>query len=145
MGVANRFSPLPGRFGVAPVVLTSGRINTGTLAAGTQQHNMGTFPGNTTVAASAAVCAEVYPTAATSCTIQLFKMTGVTALALTNAVSINAGTANVPIALPIIPTLTVPEITVRPTDSIRVEIVTVGVVSVQPDDIVATIQLLVQE
>jgi len=145
MGVANRFSPLPGRFGVAPVVLTSGRINTGTLAAGTQTHNMGTFPGNTTICASAAVCAEVFPTAATSCTIQLFKMTGATALALTNAVSINAGTANTPIALPIITTLTAPQCTVRPTDSIRVEIVTVGAVSVQPDDVVATIQLLVQE
>lgn len=145
MSVGNRFAPLPGRFGVAPVVFTSGRINTGTLAAGTQTHNIGTFPGNTTVCASAAVCAEVYPTAATGCTIQLFKMTGVTALALTNAISINAGTANVPIALPILSTLTTAQCTLRPTDSIRVEIVTTGAVSIQPDDITATIQLLVQE
>lgn len=142
------FAPKPGRFGVLPTLLPSGRINTGTLAAGTQTHNIGSTPARSYVN-RAVVCAEVFPTAATSCFIEVYKMTGATALALTatgaSALSINAATANTPIAIPILSTLTEAQRTLTAGDSIRVSIVTAGAVSVQPEDVTVNIELLVQE
>jgi hypothetical protein len=144
MSVGNAFMPRPGRFGTQPVPLTSGRINTGTLAAGTQNHNIGAMAA-TCVVSRFTIAAEVYPTAATSCTLQLIKMTGGTALALTAAVDINAKTANVPITVSVTGTLTEAERTLRPGDSLRLALVTVGAVSVQPDDLVGVAELLVQD
>ncbi len=144
MSVGNAFMPRPGRFGTHPVPLTSGRINTGTLAAGTQNHNIGAMAA-TCVVSRATICAETFPTAATSCTLQLFKMTGVTALALTAAVDINAKTADTPIQVAVTGTLTDAQRTLLPGDSLRVAIVTVGAVSVQPDDLLIVVELLVQD
>lgn len=143
MSVGNAFMPRPGRFGTQPVPLTSGRINTGTLAAGTQNHNIGAMAA-TCVVSRFTVCAEVFPTATTN-TLQLIKMTGGTALALTAAVDINAKTANVPITVSVTGTLTEAERTLRPGDSLRLALVTTGSVTVQPDDLVGVVELLVQD
>lgn len=140
----NFFAPKPGRLGVLPVPLTSGRINTGTLAAGTQTHNIGGFPAKSYIN-RASVAAEVFPTAATSCVVTLFKMTGATAVALTSGLSINAATANSPLQFTFLTTTTDAERTLTQADSIRVSIVTVGSVTVQPDDIVVVVELLVNE
>lgn len=140
----NYFSPKPGRLGTLPVPFNSGRINTGTLAAGTQTHNIGAMAA-TCLANRFTICAETFPTAATSCTLQVFKMTGATALALTAATDINAKTADTPIQVAFTSTLTDAQRTLRSGDSLRVSIVTVGAVSVQPDDLTVTCELLVQE
>ena len=140
----NIFAPKPGRFGTLPIALPSGRINTGTLAAGTQTHNIGGYAA-TSIISRATICAETFPTAATSCTLQVFKMTGATALALTAATDINAKTANVPIPLALTSTLTDAERTLRVGDSIRIALVTTGSVTVQPDDVTVNVELLVQE
>ena len=137
----NFFAPKPGRLGTLPVPLNSGRLNTGTLAAGTQTHNIGSFSAKSYIS-RAVVCAETFPTAATSCRIELYKMTGATALALTatgaSALSINTAAADTPINIPILSTLTAG-------DSLRVSIVTVGAVSAQPEDVTVTVELLVEE
>lgn len=144
----NFFAPKPGRLGVHPVILPSGRINTGTLAAGTQTHNLGSFSAKSYIN-RALVCAEVFPTAATSCNVEVYKMTGATAVALTatgaSAPSINAITANTPVVIPFLATLTDAQRTLTAADSIRVSIVTVGAVSVQPDDLNVNVELLVTE
>lgn len=140
----NIFAPKPGRFGTQPVPFNSGRLNTGTLAAGTQNHNIGAMAAPCQVS-RLTICADTFPTAATSCTVQLFKMTGVTALALTAAIDINAKAADTPIQATVTGTLTDAERTLRPGDSLRVAIVTVGAVSAQPDDVTATVELLVLE
>lgn len=144
MSTGNIFAPKPGRFGTLPVPLQSGRINTGTLAAGTQNHSIGGMA-STCVVSRLTICAEVFPTAATSCTVQLFKMTGATALALTAAIDINAKSANVPIQATVTGTLTEAERTLRTGDSLRVALVTSGAVSVQPDDLTVVVELLVQD
>ena len=138
----NFFAPKPGRFGTQPVPFNSGRLNTGTLAAGTQNHNIGA-PAFTSQVSRVTICADTFPTAATSCTLQLFKMTGVTALALTAATDINAKAADTPITVSVTGTLTEAERCLKPGDSLRAAIVTVGAVSVQPDDITVTAELLV--
>lgn len=140
----NYFNPKPGRFGTLPVPFQSGRLNTGTLGAGTQTHNIGAMAA-TCLVSRVTLCAETFPTAATSCTLQVFKMTGATALALTAATDINAKTADTPIQVAVTGTLTDAERTLRPGDSLRVSIVTVGAVSAQPEDITVTVELLVQD
>lgn len=140
----NDFRPKPGRFGTHPVPFNSGRINTGTLVAGTQNHNVGAMAA-TCIVNRATICAEVFPTAATSCTLQLFKMTGATALALTAATDINAKAADTPIQVPVLSSLTDAERVLKAGDSLRVAIVTVGAVSVQPDDVTVCAELLVLE
>lgn len=139
----NFFRPKPGRFGTHPVPLVSGRINTGTLAAGTATHNIGSFPAKAFIN-RAVVCAEVFPTA-TDVTVQLIKVTGGTTKALTSALSINALTANVPVALVFDPALTEAEQTLTSASSLRLTMVTTGAVSVQPDDITVNVELLVEE
>ena len=136
--------PKPGRFGTHPVVFNSGRINTGTLAAGTANHNIGAY-GTKSFLSKATVCAEVFPTAATGCTLRLVKMTGATALNLTDAIDINAKTADVPIQMPILATLSEQERTLNTGDSLRLAMVTTGAVSVQPDDVTVSVELLVEE
>ena len=145
----NFFAPKPGRLGVHPVILPSGRINTGTLTGGTTQtHNIGSFSAKSYIN-RALVCAEVFPTAATSCNVEVYKMTGATALALTatgaSAPSINTITANTPVVIPFLATLTDAQRTLTAADSIRVSIVTVGTVTVQPDDLSVNVELLVTE
>ena len=138
----NYFAPLPGRFGTVPVPMNSGRINTGTLAAGTQNHNIGASAAKSLINRATA-CAEAFPTAATSCVVTLVKMTGATALTLTSDLDINTKTANVPLQFAFLSTLTEAERTLNPGDSLRVAIVTTGAVSVQPDDVTVTVELLV--
>ena len=137
----NFFAPLPGRFGTVPVPMCSGRINTGTLAAGTQTHNIVAFAAKSLINRATA-CAEVFPTA-TTCVATLVKMTGVTALTLTSDLDINDATADVPLQFAFLSTLTEAERTLGAGDSLRVSIVTTGSVTVQPDDVTVTVELLV--
>ena len=139
----NFFAPKPGRLGALPVPLTSGRINTGTLAAGTQTHNIGGFPAKSYVN-RATLCAEIFPTA-TSNVVTLFKMTGATAVALTAGLDINTKTADTPLQFVFLTTTTDAERTLTQADSLRVSIVTVGSVTVQPEDVTVVVELLVQE
>jgi hypothetical protein len=140
----NFFAPKPGRIGTLPVPINSGRLNTGTLAAGTQTHNIGGFPAKAYVN-RATLCAETFPTAATSCVVTLFKMTGATAVALTSGLNINTQTADTPLQFVFLTTTTSAERTLTNADSLRVSIVTVGSVTVQPEDITVTVELLVTE
>ena len=139
----NYFAPRPGRLGVLPVPFNSGRINTGTLAAGTQTHNIGGIPAQCYIN-RATLCADTFPTAATSCVVTLFKMTGATAVALTEGLDINTKTADTPLQFTFISTLTDAQRTLTNADSIRLAIVTVGAVSAQPDDITVCVELLVE-
>jgi hypothetical protein len=140
----NFFAPKPGRLGTLPVPLNSGRLNTGTLAAGTDNHNIGGFPAKAYVN-RATLCAGTYPTAATSCVVTLFEMTGATAVALTDGLNINAQTAETPLQFVFLTSTTEAQRTLTTASSLRVAMVTVGAVSVQPDDITVTVELLVQE
>jgi hypothetical protein len=140
----NFFAPKPGRLGTLPVPLNSGRLNTGTLAAGTDNHNIGGFPAKAYVN-RATLCAGTYPTAATSCVVTLFEMTGATAVALTDGLNINAQTAETPLQFVFLTSTTDAQRTLTTASSLRVAMVTVGAVSVQPDDITVTVELLVQE
>jgi hypothetical protein len=140
----NFFAPKPGRLGTLPVPLNSGRLNTGTLAAGTDNHNIGGFPAKAYVN-RATLCAGTYPTAATSCVVTLFEMTGATAVALTEGLNINTQTADTPLQFVFLTSTTDAQRTLTTADSLRVAMVTVGAVSAQPDDITVNIELLVQE
>jgi len=138
----NFFAPQPGRLGTLPIQLNSGRINTGTLAAGTQNHSIAASP-TKVFFNKACIVAGTFPTAATSCTAQLIKLTGATTTALTNALDINAKTANVPLQFTLVSTLSDTDRTINVGDSIRLAIVTTGSVSVQPDDVNANVEVLV--
>lgn len=142
----NFFAPKPGRLGVLPIVLTSGRINTGTLAAGTQTHTIGAHPAKCYIN-RASVSAGTYPTAATSCVARLIKYdsTANAAVTLTGDLDINDKTDREALALAITTTLTDAQRTLNPGDTLEFELVTVGVVSVQPDDIVCVVELYVEE
>jgi hypothetical protein len=119
-------------------------LNTGTLAAGTDNHNIGGFPAKAYVN-RATLCAGTYPTAATSCVVTLFEMTGATAVALTEGLNINTQTADTPLQFVFLTSTTDAQRTLTTASSLRVAMVTVGAVSVQPDDITVNIELLVQE
>jgi hypothetical protein len=140
----NFFAPKPGRLGTLPVPLNSGRLNTGTLAAGTQTHNIGGFPAKAYVN-RASLCAGTFPTAATSCVVTLFKMTGATAVALTSGLNVNTQTADTPLQFVFLTSTTDAQRTLTTADSLRVAMVTVGAVSAQPDDVTVVVELLVQE
>lgn len=142
----NFFAPKPGRLGTLPVPLTSGRINTGTLGAGTQTHTIGAMPGKCYIN-RATVSAGTYPTAATSCVARLIKYdsTANAAVTLTADLDINDKTDREALALAITSTLTDAQRTLLPGDTLEFEIVTVGAVSVQPDDIVCVVELFVEE
>lgn len=139
----NAFLPKPGRLGIAPAAFNSGRLNTGTLAAGTVVHNIGAFP-NKSYIDSAVICADTFPTAATSCTLKLSKFDGTTTTDLTAATSINAKTAGVPIPFVLLSTLSEQQRTLFPTESLILTMVTTGAVSVQPDDVTVCVQLSVE-
>ena len=140
----NFFAPKPGRLGTLPVPFTSGRLTTNTLTAGTDNHNIGGFPAKAYIN-RASLCAATFPTAATSCVVTLFKMTGATAVALTSGLNVNAQAADTPLQFVFLTTTTDAQRTLTTADSLRVAMVTVGGVSVQPDDITVTAELLVQE
>lgn len=141
----NFFSPKPGRLGVHPNIVSSDMNPTGgTLAAGTENHNVCASPAKSYIN-RASLCAAVYPTAATSCVATLFKMTGATAVALTSGLAISAAAADTPLQFTFLTTTTDANRTLNQGDSLRVALVTTGSVSVQPDDLAAYVELLVIE
>lgn len=139
----NNFAPKPGRFGTLPIAL-GGRLNTGTLAAGTVTHNLGGFPANGIIN-RASFCAEVFPTAATSCVATISKVTGATVVVLTGSLDINTQTANTPLQFVFLTSTTEAQRLLTTADSLRVTIVTTGSVTVQPDDVTVNVELLVQQ
>lgn len=140
----NYFRPRPGRFGTQLVLLTSGRINTGTLAAGTQTHTIGGLP-RKAIISGITVAAETYPTAATNCTVTLVKRDASAAgdVTLSSAVDINAQTAGTAINGALLTTLTDQQLLLDTSDTLKLSLVTTGSVTVQPDDLVVTVELLV--
>jgi hypothetical protein len=77
--------------------------------------------------------------------VTLFEMTGATAVALTSGLNINTQTADTPLQFVFLTTTTDAERTLTTASSLRVSIVTVGSVTVQPEDITVTVELLVAE
>lgn len=141
----NYFMPKPGRLGVHPVLLTTDLTPTGgTLAASTENHNIGVSPMKAYVN-RASVCAAVYPTASTSCIATLYKMTGTTSVALTQGLAISGGTADTPLIFSFLTTITDANRTLGSGDSLRIALATIGTVSVQPDDLSVAVELLVME
>ena len=139
----NFFAPKPGRFGTLPIAI-GGRLNTGTLGAGTATHNLGGFPANGIIN-RASFCAEVYPTAATSCVATISKVTGATVVVLTDSLNVNTQTADTPLQFVFLTTTTEAQRTLTTADSLRVTIVTTGAVSTQPDDVTVNVELLVKQ
>ena len=139
----NNFAPKPGRFGTLPIAI-GGRLNTGTLGAGTATHNLGGFPANGIIN-RASFCAETYPTAATSCVATISKVTGATVVVLTGSLDINTQTADTPLQFVFLTTTTEAQRTLTTADSLRVTIVTTGSVSAQPDDVRVNVELLVKQ
>lgn len=140
----NYFRPRPGRFGTQLVLLTSGRVNTGTLAAGTQTHTIGGLP-RKAIISGITVSAETWPTAATSCTVTLVKRDASAAadVTLSSAVDVNDQTDGTAIIGALLTTLTDKERLLDTNDTLKVSLVTTGSVTVQPDDIVITVELMV--
>jgi hypothetical protein len=139
------FAPKPGRFGVLPAMLNSGRINTGTLAAGTQNHNIGTYPGRAYVSRFQ-VTAEVFPNATTNTvTLVKYDASATADVVLSSALDINNKTANISQIGAILSTLTEAQRTLDPGDSIRIQLITTGTVTTQPDDLTINVELLVLE
>lgn len=139
----NFFAPTPGRFGTLPIAV-GGRLNTGTLAAGTATHSLGGFPANGIIN-RATFCAETYPTAATSCVATISKVTGATVVVLTSSLNVMTQTADTPLQFVFLTTTTEGQRTLTTADSLRVTIVTTGAVSVQPDDVRVNVELLVKQ
>lgn len=138
----NFFKPKPGRFGVEPVLLTSGRINTGTLAAGTQTHTIGNHPAKSYIN-RVTVSAGTFP-AATTNTIKLVRYDAAAATArdITATLDVNNKTARTSLAATIATTATDSIRTLRPGDTLEVVLVTTGTVTTQPDDLVVNVELL---
>jgi hypothetical protein len=138
------FSPTPGRLGVSPTLLTSGRLNTGTLAAGTQIHALGGYPGVPAGCWAFCISATEFPTAATSCAVRVLKRpaAGGAAVPLTGSLSINNITDNVAHQIPVLTTLTDAQRTLEVGAMLEVELVTVGAVSVQPVNLAVVAELL---
>jgi hypothetical protein len=140
----NFFAPKPGRLGVHPVIVSNELLPTGgTLGVGTENHNVCASPAKAYVN-RASICAAVFPTA-TSCTAQLFKMTGATAVALTDTLIITGAAANVPLQLVFLTTTTDANRTLNQGDSLRLAVVTGATVTIQPDDLAVYVELLVTE
>lgn len=137
----NFFQPRPGRFGIQPVIIQQ-RINTGTLAAGTQTHSLGGLPSKAVVS-RVQVSAETFPTAATNCTVTLVKRDSSAAgnVTLSNAIDVNAKTAETVQAGTLVSSLTDAQRLLDTGDTLKISLVTTGAVSVQPDDLVVTVEL----
>lgn len=141
----NYFAPKPGRLGVLPNIVSSDMNPTGgTLAAGTENHNVCASPAKSYIN-RASICAAVFPTASTSIVATLYKMTGATAVALTSGLAISGATADTPLQFTFLTTTTEAQRTLTQADSLRVALVTTGTVSVQPDDLAVYVELLVEE
>jgi hypothetical protein len=142
----NNFMPRPGRFGLIPVPLTSAPITTGTLAAGTQTHIVGAFT-RLAYINRAVVVADVFPTASTSVTVQLFKHDASAPgapVTLSGLIAISASAARIGVPIPITTTLTEAQRTLDVGDSIYLQLVTTGSVSVQPDDLTVVVELNIE-
>lgn len=137
------FKPKPGRFGVMPVALTT-RPTFGTLAAGTVAHYVGSFP-RKCVVSGISIGATTFPTAATSIVATLQKKPSGSAVNLTSGININAQTAGASVTGTILSTATDSQLTLNPGESLLLSVVTTGAVSVQPSDLMVTVEVLVQE
>jgi hypothetical protein len=137
----NFFSPRPGRFGIQPVMIVR-RVNTGTLAAGTQTHNLGALP-RKAIISGVTVSANTYPTAATSCAITVQKRDASAGgdVNLTSAIDVNAKTAQTAQPASLLTTLTDAQKLLDTGDQVKISLVTVGAVSVQPVDLVVVVEL----
>lgn len=136
------FRPKAGRFGIQAVLLTSGRINTGTLALGTQTHTIGTHPAKCYIN-RISVSAGTYP-AASDIQLKLvrYDAAATTARDITADLDVNNKTARTSLAATIASTATDSVRTLLPGDSLEVVLATTGTVTTQPDDLVVTVELL---
>jgi hypothetical protein len=139
----NFFQPKPGRFGVMPVAVTV-RPVFGTLAAGTVVHNLGAYPGVCYIN-KISIAGGTFPTAATSIAATLAKKPSGTAVPLTSGIDINTQTADTAVQGTFLTTLTDAQRTLNPGETLQLSVVTTGSVTVQPVDVIVTIELLVVE
>jgi hypothetical protein len=139
----NFFKPKPGRFGVECVTLTV-KPTFGTLAAGTVAHMLGGFS-KRAIVSGISIAATTFPTAATSVVATLQKKPSGTAVALTAGLDINAKTAATAVTSGVLGTASQANLTVNPGETLLLSVVTTGSVTVQPVDVVVTVELLVQE
>ena len=136
------FKPKPGRFGIAPTVLTV-RPTFGTLAAGTVVHNLGSVPSKSYIS-NICISAGTFPNA-TSVEATLRKKPSGAAVALTNAINIDDRTAGTAVAGTFLATVTDAERTLNPGETLQLSVVTVGSVTAQPADLIVSVELLTQE
>jgi hypothetical protein len=140
----NFFAPKPGRFGIAPVALTV-RPTFGTLAAGTVPHNIGAYPRRARIT-GITISSRTFPTAATSVVATLQKKpVGSAAINLTSGINISAQAAETAVAATLLSTLTAAQLTLNPSETLILSVVTTGAVSVQPVDLIVTVELAVLE
>jgi len=139
----NFFAPKPGRFGVMPVSVVV-RPSFGTLAAGTVVHNLGSYPGKCYIS-KVSISGGTFPTAATSIAATLRKKPSGTAVALTSGTDINAKTAGTAVQGAFLTTLSDANRTLNAGETLELSVVTTGAVSVQPVDVIVTVELLVEE
>jgi hypothetical protein len=139
----NFFRPKPGRFGVAPVVLTV-KPEFGTLAAGTVVHNLGSIPSRAFIS-KISISAGTFPAAATSIEATFRKKPSGTAVALTSAIDIDDATAGTAVAGSFLASLTEAQRTLNPGETLELSVVTTGAVGTQPVDLVVSVELLVLE
>lgn len=137
----NYFRPKPGRFDVLPIVINQ-RLNTGTLAAGTQTHNLGGLP-RRAIISGVAIAAETYPDA-TTVTLQVQKrdVSAGADVNLTAATNVDAQTAQTALTPALLTTLTDAQLLLDAGDTLKVSLVTTGTVTTQPDDLTVTVELL---
>lgn len=139
----NFFKPKPGRFGVEVVTLTV-RPVFGTLAAGTVAHFLGGYAKRAMVS-NVTIAAGTFPTAATSIVATLQKKPSGTAVNLTAGIDINAKTAATGVNAGMLGTASQAALTLNPGETLLLSVVTTGSVTVQPVDLLVTVELLVQE
>ncbi len=138
----NFFKPKPGRFGVAPVVLTV-KPEFGTLAAGTVVHNLGSIPSRAFIS-KISISAGTFP-AATVVAATFRKKPSSTAVALTSAIDIDDKTAGTAVAGSFLSSLTEAQRTLNPGETLELSVVTAGSVTAQSEDLVVSVELLVLE
>lgn len=138
----NFFRPKPGRFGVAPTVLTV-RPVLGTLAAGTVVHNLGSIPSRAYIS-KISISAGTFPNA-DSIGATLRKKPSGTAVALTSAIDIDNRTAGTAVAGAFLTAATNAQRTLNPGETLELSIVTVGTVTAQAVDLIVSVELLVLE
>lgn len=137
----NFFRPKPGRFGIAPTLLTVSPVF-GTLAAGTVVHNLGSVPSRCYVN-SIRVSATTFPTAATSIAATLRRKPAGDAVALTSGIDVNTADAATGVAGAF--TATQPNRVLAPGETLQLSVVTTGDVTQQPVGLIVVVELLVME